>query len=104
MFTFVFANNKNDLTLLSVQGGGTIVRHRDLQAAADGGGRLGDDQGAVGPHHFLPAHVGAHRGGIRDSEETEPASRLDRVQTLVRGAEKPGFTSAQPGGNFSHRE
>lgn len=59
---------------LSVEGGGSSICSQDLQAAAGGGGRLGDDQGAVGSHHFLSAHVGADRGGIRDAEETEPAS------------------------------
>lgn len=59
---------------LSVEGGGSIICYQDLQAAAGGGGRLGDDQGAVGSRHFLSAHVGADRGGIRDTEKTEPAS------------------------------
>lgn len=63
----------SDCETLSVVGGGSIIRHQDLQAAAGGGGRLGDDQGAVGSDHFLAAHVGADRGGIRDPEETEPA-------------------------------
>lgn len=65
-------------------GGGTVVRHRDVQAAAGRGGRLGDDQRAVGSHHVRHAHLRAHRGGIRDSEEAEPAGRADRVQTLVK--------------------
>lgn len=63
-----------DCQTLSVEGGGSIVCYQDLQAAAGGGGCLGDDQGAVSSHHFLPAHVGADRGGIRDAEEAEPAS------------------------------
>lgn len=66
-------------------GGGTIVRHRDLQAAAGGGGRLGHDQGSVCPHHLLHAHVGAHRGGLRDPEEAEPAGGAGGDQTLVKG-------------------
>lgn len=73
-----------DHETLSVEGGGSIICYQDLQAAAGGGGRLGDDQGAVGSHHFLSAHVSADRGGIRDTQETEPASRFDRVQTLVK--------------------
>ncbi|XP_041853558.1 solute carrier family 25 member 44a isoform X1 [Melanotaenia boesemani] len=65
-------------------GGGTIISHRNVQAASRRGGRLGDDQGAVGPHHILHAHICAHRGRIRDPEEAEPACRADRVQTLVK--------------------
>ena len=51
-------------TPLSVEGGGTFICHRDVQAAASRGGHLGDDQGAVSPHHFLAAYVGAHCGRI----------------------------------------
>lgn len=72
-------------TPLSVEGGGTFIRHRDVQAAASWGGHLGDDQGAVSPHHFLAAHVGAHCGRIWDSEETEPAGWFNRDETLVKG-------------------
>lgn len=61
-------------SVLSVPGGGSVFCYRDVQAAASGGGCLGDDQRAVGPHHFLPAHICAHSGRIRDSEKTEPAS------------------------------
>lgn len=61
-------------SVLSVPGGGSVFCYRDVQAAAGGGGCLGDDQRAVGPHHFLPAHIRAHSGRIRDSEKTEPAS------------------------------
>lgn len=60
--------------ILSVEGGGSFICYQDLQAAAGGGGGLGDDQGAVGSHHFLSAHIVADCGGIRDAEETEPAS------------------------------
>lgn len=58
----------------SVPGGGSVFCYRDVQAAAGGGGCLGDDQRAVGTHYFLPAHIRAHSGRIRDSEKTEPAS------------------------------
>lgn len=60
-------------SVLSVPGGGSVFCYRDVQAAAGGGGCLGDDQRAVGPHHFLHAHIRAHSGRIRDSEKTEPA-------------------------------
>lgn len=72
---------------MSVEGGGTNIRYQDFQAAAGGGGRLGDEQGAVSSHNFLPAHIDSHRGGIRDAEETEPASGFNRVQTLVKQRE-----------------
>lgn len=49
---------------LSAVGGGTIVHYRDVQAVAGGGRRLGDDQGAVGPHHLLHTHIGADCGGV----------------------------------------
>lgn len=71
-------------SVLSLPGGGSVFCYRDIQAAAGGGGHLGDDQRAVGPHHFLPAHICAHSGRIRDSEKTEPASWFDRDQTLVK--------------------
>lgn len=51
-------------TLLSVEGGRTFIRHRDVQAAAGRGRHLGDDQGAVSPHHLLAAHICAHCGRI----------------------------------------
>lgn len=50
-----------------VEGGGTILFYGDVQAAAGRGGRPGDDQGVVSPHHFFHANIGAHRGGIRNS-------------------------------------
>lgn len=66
------------------EGGGPIICYGYVQAAAGRGGHVGDDQGAVSAHHFLHADVGAHCGGVWNPEETEPASRADRVQTLVR--------------------
>lgn len=67
-----------------VPGGGPLVGGGDLQAAAEGGGQLGADQGAVGPHRVLAAHLAAGGAGLRDPEETEPAIGPDPEQTLVR--------------------
>jgi len=64
-------------------GGGTLIRLGDFQAAAGRGGAAGNDQGSVGPCHLRHAHLGAHRGGLRDPEEAQPAGRPGGEQTLV---------------------
>lgn len=68
---------------LSCSGWRKKVGHGDVPAADPGGGLLGDDQRAVGPHHFLYAHRHRHGGRLRDSEEAEFATGAGGLQTLV---------------------
>lgn len=84
----VFVNSATGC--LCVAGGGPLVGGGDLQAAAEGGGGAGPDQGAVGPHRVLAAHLSAGGAGLRDPEEAEPAGRAHPQQALVRAGSLQG--------------
>lgn len=58
---------------LCVPGGGPLIGGGDLQAVDERGGGVGPNQGTVGPHRVLAAHLAAGGAGLRDPEEAEPA-------------------------------
>ena len=68
--------HKVPLTMCVVRplGGRQVIHRRDLQTADGRGGRLGDVKRALGSNHFLSTHCYCDGGGLRDAEESEPAS------------------------------
>uniref|UniRef100_A0A8C9LBT8 Solute carrier family 25 member 44 n=1 Tax=Pavo cristatus TaxID=9049 RepID=A0A8C9LBT8_PAVCR len=64
--------------------GGRQELHRaHLQAADGGGGALGSDQRPFCPHHLRHPLHHRHRGGLRNTEEAEPAPGADGLPALV---------------------
>ncbi|XP_028564929.2 solute carrier family 25 member 44 isoform X1 [Podarcis muralis] len=64
-------------------GGRQELHCSHFQAAGSRGRALGPDERPLGPHHLRHPFHHCHRGGLRDSEETEPPSRVGGLKALV---------------------